>query len=231
MLSGTQLLARARRYADDESEPYYISDEEMYTYLTEAEHLLAVAGRWLRTVREYDVTADDRWIEIGTSPEVIEFMEAELVNTSGTRYPLHFIGALDQVGYYTDHDDYENNAHRTRTLTPGLPRQLIFGKRTGYFELSPPADDDYVVEATQLVYPENAITALTTSPTIPERHHLALPIGAAMLAIEGAEAEQYSVDRVTNLQQAWQRALIRASDEGALVQHDASVVRFSNELW
>lgn len=224
------MLARARRRADDTVEPYFISDEEMYQYITEAERNLAVAGRWLRSVQEYTLAKDDRWLRLKATPELIEVRDAVLVDNAN-RYSLKLIGTMDQAptagSSYNDDYGFLRNSDR---LVPGKPSAIVLGKRSGYMELAPVSDRAYTIELSVIHYPTYEIERATDEPSIPERHHQALAIGAALYALEGSEHEHLSA-KVSSLTMAWQRALIRASEESGNLQHDVSVVQFSNDLW
>lgn len=229
ILTGSDLLARARRYADDSTAPYYISDTEMYTWITEAEKALAVAGKLLRDVREYSIEESDRWVRIPNCPDIIEFKKAVLIDSNGTRFPLKLYGTMDSSPLTEDDEDY-GMVSITSQLTENRPEALFFGKRTNYFEVSPVANADYTVEAQIVQYPAHAIENSFDEPTIGVRHHPAIAIGAALMAIQGSEDEHF-LPRVQNLERAWQQALLRAAEESGAFMRDASVVEFRNDLW
>jgi hypothetical protein len=231
-LTGATLLERARRHADDTVEPYFISDTEMYLYITEAERALAVAGKLLRQVKEYSVTADDRWVSMGAVPEVLEFRDAVLVDANSNRYPLKLIGTLDTSESNAGATNYDYGVSvYTEKLTTGRPKALVLGKRSNFFELSPPANASYTIEASLLVYPSFGIEQAFDEPSIPERHHQAIAIGAALYALEGSEHEHLN-HKMSSLGAAWQRALSRAAEESGIINRDAGgPVQFSNILW
>lgn len=228
ILNGAQLLARTRRLVDDQVEPYYFADAELYIWITEAERSLAEVGGLLRDMKSYTVAENDRWKKIGSYPEVHEFKRAVLVDSSNNRYGLRLLGAMDSEPVVYDDDDY-GIIPLASQLTAGRPEALIFGKRTGYFELSPPANDSYTIEAYREIFPY-PIEEADDEPTISERHHQAIPIGAAVLAMEGSEDEHFT-PRVNNLQGAWARALARAEAESTKMNRDSGLVHFQNDLW
>lgn len=229
-LIGAELLVRTRRLAEDLAEPYYILDEEMYSYITDAERELAVAGRLLRDVHEYSVVKDDKWIAIGTSPEVLEIRKAELVDSNGTRYKLNLKGTLDTMDSSSVDEDYGYVSEVAQT-TKSRPRTLIFGERTGYFKLHPTSNASYTIEAFRTLYPTAAIDGDDDTPSVAERHHAALPIGAALRALQAAETEFFLPDRIQHLEIAWNRALFRAAEETSQISRDTPIVTFSNDLW
>jgi hypothetical protein len=209
--------------------PYYIDDTEIYQYITEAERALAVAGKWIREVRPYSIAENARWLCLGDSPEILEFKDAVLVASSGARYNLKLLGTMDAVPIVDNEADY-GIVSVTSQLTPGRPAALIFGKRSGYAEISPVSNDSYTIEASLVTYPKYAIETSTDEPTIPERHHADIPIGAALMALETNEYEHFA-PKIQNLEMLWQRALIRASSESSAQMRDSGTVRFNNDMW
>jgi hypothetical protein len=230
-LCGSTLLTRARRLADDTVEPYFIDDTEMYQYISEAERALAVAGRWLRSVIEYNVSKDDRWLNLGDSPELIEVRDGVLVDSSANRYPLKFLGTIDHAptAAQSRNSDY-GLITQSGQLKPGRPSALVLGKQTNQAELAPVSDADYTIELSVIHYPVNSIEIALDELSIPERHHQAVAVGAALFALEGSEHEHLN-HKMSSLNSAWQRALIRASEESGDFNHDHGTVHFSNDLW
>ncbi len=232
VLNGATLLERTRRHADDTVPPYFISDTEMYQYLSEAERALATAGKLLRSVEEYTIRENDRWIRLRPTPELIEVRAVTLVDASGNRYPLKLIGTLDAPSAYhgPSNDDY-GLSYSGGTLTPGKPGSLILGKRSDYIEVSPPANATYTLEISVVHYPRYDIERAADEPSIGERHHQALAIGAALFALEGSEHEHLR-NKIDSLGVAWQRALMRAVEESGVMNRDAGgPVYFSNDFW
>jgi len=229
ILNGAQLLERARRLADDYVEPYFISSEEMYTYLTEAERALAVAGKLIRDVVTFPVLENERWISLGEVPEVLEFRQAVLIDVNERRWDLRLQGGMDYVPTTGSRNDY-GIVSQSDKLQPNRPKALIFGKRTGYFELSPIPNGDYTIEANLVFYPTHDIESEHDEPTIAERHHPAIPIGAALMAIRSVENE-HTQAKVQGLERAWQAALMKASAESGAISRDAASVRFSSDFW
>jgi hypothetical protein len=232
VLNGEKLLERARRHADDTVSPYFISDTEMYQYISEAERALAVAGKLLRSVEEYTISRNDRWLKLRATPELIELRDVVLADSSGNRYPLRLLGTLDTPPTVRDSSNYDYGVtHAGDTLTPGKPKALILGKRSGYVEVSPPANASYTLEVSVVHYPRYEIELAADEPSIGERHHQAIAIGAALFALEGSEHEHLK-HKLDSLGAAWQRALIRAAEESGAMNRDAGgPVLFSNELW
>ena len=229
VLTGQTLLERARRHADDTVTPYFISDTEMYEYITEAERALAVAGKLIRDVATLTVGANDRWLAIPSTPEIIEMRTAVLVDSSGNRYKLKINGTMDSEPVGNVDDDY-GFLRSDSKLTPGRPKAIVLGKRTGYAELSPTANDDYTIEISTIVYPANYIEGAYDEPTIGERHHQAIAIGAALYALEGSEHEHLQ-PKLQSLGAAWTRALGRAAEESGQYTREASLVQFTNDMW
>jgi hypothetical protein len=232
ILNGATLLERARRHADDTVEPYFISDSEMYQYLTEAERALATAGKLLRSVEEYTISEDDRWVRIRPIPELIELRAVTLVDSSGNRYPLKLLGTLDTPPSARESSNYDYGlTYAGDTLTPGRPKALVLGKRSDHIELSPPANATYTLEVSVVHYPKYDIERSADEPSIGERHHQAISIGAALFALEGSEHEHLR-NKIESLNAVWQRALMRAAEESGIMNRDAGgPVYFSNDLW
>lgn len=229
-------MTRARRLTDDMVEPYYISDTEMYQHISEAERALAVSGKLLRTVKTYPLVEDQRWVNLKTIPEVIEFKSAELINSDGQRYPLKLLGTMDPPTRASSAylEDYALYSVSTK-LTPDRPRELIFGKKTNYAEVSPVSNDAYTIEASVIIYPSFEIASGSDEPSIAERYHAAIPIGAALFAIGANEFEHFTADelriKLPRLEGAWQQALVRAAKESGAISRDAAPVAFTNDMW
>lgn len=230
IMTGAQLLARARRYTDDMIEPYYTSDEDMFLYLSEAERELAVAGKLLRDVRNYNITENMRWLNLREDPEILELRTATLIDYGNRRWEMLLRGTMDEPpatrSYY---DDYGAVSVSTM-LTPGRPQTVSFGKRKDFVELVPPADAEYTLETTVVLYPSYPIEKPKDVPSIPERHHPAIAIGGALRSLDATKHE-FAAPKIQNLEVVWQRALIRAAEEAGGINRDASVVRFINDMW
>lgn len=229
ILNGAQLLERARRLSDDATPPYYISDSELFSYLTEAERALAVAGKLIRDVATFPVRENERWVYMGDVPEVLEFRQAVLIDVNERRWDLRLQGGTDYTPTSGSRNDY-GLVSQSDKLQPNRPRALIFGRRTGYFELSPIPNADYTIEANLVFYPGYPIESATDEPTIAERHHPAIPVGAALMAIRAVENE-HTQAKVQGLERAWQAALFKASAESGAISRDAASVRFSSDFW
>lgn len=231
ILTGSQLLARARRLSGDDVSPYYISDTEMYIWITEAERELAAEAKILRDVVNYtlDASTRSRWMKLKTYPEIIEVRTVYLVDSNDNRYKLDTKGGMDGYDVAEDYNDY-GLISSTAQLDPGRPKTLIFGKRTGYAEVSPPANADFTVEAHIVHYPRFPIENATDEPTIPERYHQFIPVGAALKAMEGSDDEQLK-EKIAQLETVWARALGKAQKETGALHRDASTVKFNNEMW
>jgi hypothetical protein len=67
-------------------------------------------------------------------------------------------------------------------------------------------------------------------PSIPERHHAAIAVGAALKALD-ATRHEFSPQKIQNLDIVWQRALLRASEEAGHINRDTSTVQFNNDMW
>lgn len=229
ILNGATLLERARRLSDDTIIPFYISDLELFTYLSEAERALAVAGKLLRDVVTFSVKENTRWVKMSEIPEVIEFRRAVLIDENERRWDLRLQGGMDYVPTTGSRNDY-GLVSQSDKLQPGKPKALIFGRRTGFFELSPIPNAAYTIEANLVFYPYNPIESESDEPSIAERHHPAIPIGAALMAIRAVENE-HTQAKVQYLERAWQQALMKASAESGAISRDAATVQFSNEFW
>lgn len=236
ILTGNLILSRARRYTDDISEPYLVDDTEMYIWITEAERALARAGKLIRDVIQYSVTAyastsetGSRWIDIGKAPEIIEVKLATLITSGGARYPLGIYGQNDFSPVIDSEDDY-GIVSIVDQLTPGRPQSIYFGRKSGYFEVLPVPNVAYTIELDAITYPQNPIESAFDEPTIDERFHQYIPIGAAVMALEGTDDEQLQ-DRARELDRAWNAALLKTEAEGAVMHRDMTPVKFSNCLW
>lgn len=226
-LSGEQLLQRVRKFIDDNVVPYLHSDEELYQYLTEAERELALNGRLLRRTLTLSTIAEESWVTLPDAPEIIEFRRAEVVDGSH-RYPLRLQGTMDT--FQSTISDY-GQVFGVSSSTRGRPHILVFGRYTDRIELLPTPDKIFQIEASVLVYPEEPIVSYTTQVTIPVRHEAAVPIGAALRAIEADPFFDHNSNKLQTLANAWQQALIRAAQETGAISREASPVQFSNEYW
>jgi hypothetical protein len=231
LMNGAQLLARARKYADDFVEPYFTPDDEMYLHISEAERQLALAGKLIRDVRRYKARADKRWLDLTEEPEIMEFRTAWVEIPGATqRFELLLRGVMDSSPAISSfYDDYGATAS-AGSLRVGRPQMLRFGTRTNYAELVPIPDKDYVIEAAMVFYPESPIAAAGDFPQIAERYHAHIPVGAALLAMEAMKHE-YPPQKIQNLETAWQQVLFRVQKESGEMNRDASVVRFTNDMW
>jgi hypothetical protein len=230
IMTAGQLLARARKYTDDLISPYFTTDEDMYLYLSEAERDLAVSGELLRDIRNYRVTADMRWLSLKTDPELLEIRTAVLINSSDQRWDLFLRGTMDQPpAMDTAYDDYGAMPSSSQ-LVRGRPQIMSFGKRANYAELIPYADAAYTIEATVVLYPASTLAASGDVPSIPERHHAAIAVGAALKSLD-ATRHEFAPQKIQNLDIVWQRALLRAAEEAGRVNRDSSTVKFNNDMW
>lgn len=230
MMTGAQLLARVRKHTDDIAEPYYTSDEDMYLYISEAERELAVAGKLLRDIRNYKVAAGTRWLNLRTEPELLEFRTAVLIDSGNRRWEMQLRGGMDLPPAIRSYYDDFGALAASSQLIPGRPQVLAFGKRTDIIELLPMADYDYTIEAAVILYPDSPIAKASDVPVIPERHHPAIAIGAALLSLDAMEHE-LAAPKIQSLEIAWQRALLRASEEAGHINRDAAPVQFINDMW
>lgn len=230
IMTGAQLLARARKYTDDMIAPYYTTDEDMYLYLSEAEGDLAAAGMMLRDVKTYHLAAGVRWLYLREDPEILELRTAVLIDPSDNRWEMRLTGGMDQVPADRSYGDDYGLVAASNRLTPGRPQTLTFGKRANFVEVVPPPDGTYSVECTVITYPGCPLEKAGDTPSIPERHHAAIAIGGALLSLDATKHE-FAAPKIANLETAWQRALIRAADEAGNIHRDASVVQFTNDMW
>jgi hypothetical protein len=228
-MNGAQLLLRSRQLSDDLVEPYYVSDEEMMAYITDAQLQLAVAGKLLRAVKSYAVKENDRWVPLGDSPVILEFRQAMLLDANNRRYPLRCQGTMDSLPSRGNFNDY-GLIGQSDVLKPSRPKALIFGKMVDSFELSPISDGSYTIEASVVTYPLDDIASDMDEPEIQARFHIHIPIGAALTAIQSTENE-HSQSKVQGLQAAWQRALIKVAEDTKAVSRDSAVVNFNNDFW
>lgn len=229
LMNGAQLLLRARQLSDDLVEPYFVSDDELFAYLTDSQIQLAVAGKLLRSVKSYAVVENDRWIPLGDTPVVLEFKQAVLIDVNSRRYPLQLNGTMDSLPTIGHRSDY-GLIGQSDVLKPARPKALIFGKQLDSFELSPISDGAYTVEASIVTYPLNDITMAMDEPEIAARFHIHIPIGAALTAIQSTENE-HSQSKVQGLQAAWQRALIKVAEDSKAMHRDSGNVFFNNSYW
>jgi hypothetical protein len=207
----------------------------MWEYLSEAERTLAVVGRLLREVKSYTLSAGQKWIRLVDIPEVIELRSSQLA-VGGRYYPLKIVDAqardADVPSLGSDTDYGEVSTSLASNAGTGRPRAIVVGRRTNHLELVPASDGIYTVELALVTYPPVRIDAADVYPTIPERYHPDIAIGAALFAIDGSESEHFNQPRVQSLGIAWQRAQIRASQETAVQQRDAGTVQFNGSgLW
>jgi hypothetical protein len=214
--------------ADDMAEPYLASDEELYSYINDAISELVVAGRLIRDVKQYSVAEGDQWVAMGASPVVLEVRKAELIDANDNRFELRLKGTMDNAASFTS--DY-GLLIPSNTARSGRPTQLIFGRRTNYFELQPIPNAAFTIEASVALYPSMPLEGADDEPEIDERYHLSIPVGAALRAVEAADYEQPSPTKLQSLGIAWQRALARAAEDSGRISRDASTVYFSNDLW
>lgn len=226
-LTGANLLERVRRYIDDRVEPYTNPDSLLCEFLTEAERQLALGGRLIRTTMNLKAKEGSAWIDLPETPEIIEFRRAELVENVH-RHPLRLQGTMDTRQQQVT--DYGQILTINRN-TQARPTALVFGRSTNRVEVSPVPDQDYIIEASVIVYPEEPITASTSQVSIPARHEAAVAIGAALLALEADPFFDHNSTKMQTLGAAWQQALLRAAQETDVISREASPVQFSNEYW
>jgi hypothetical protein len=184
----------------------------------------------LRKVVTTTIPANTRWFPLQEYPEVIELRTAVLIDGNNRRYPLSLRGTLDSASDINVHSDYGVLVNNYDNLTPGRPQTVYFGKSTNEVEISPVSNAVYTIEMTTIVYPEDAISS-ASYPTIPERHHPAIAIGAAVRA---HELDLYFDDnriRHEPVMAAWQQALVRAAKEDSVISRDTPTVQFSNSYW
>lgn len=231
MLNGAQLLERVRKYVDDTILPYMHADTLCFEFLTEAERELALTSRCLRRIMSYDIEADDQWLDLSDTPEIIEIRKATLTDSRGRKYPIKLCGTMDFPASTVT--DYGMHIQRINTL-PGRPTTLVVGQVNGSamsLELSPISDDAYTIELSTVLYPDYPIDSTSSVPSIPERYHQSIAIGAGVRLLELDPHFDDNSRKIQTMQSAWQQALVRASRESGMIMRDASVVRFSNEYW
>lgn len=220
------LLRLARRYADDETEPYYVDDDDMFLFLTEAQADLARVGELVRQTVEIPVAMGDEWATLPTKPEIVDIQRAELHDpATGSLYGLKLAGARSnspaESGYALS---------RGYRVTPGRPKEAAIGIETGRLKFEHTADRAYTLRLLCTVLPSSSISD-SANPTIPQRFHRYLPYGAAVLAMEGAEAEHFSPERVQMIAGKWQEGLERATLDNRRMQRDHGEVHFTNDAW
>lgn len=223
----SELLRRARVQADDMVEPYFTDDETFMTYLSEAEREICSSGRMLRKELTFAVSGDMRYIDYSDVAEVIELRAAEIIDEFDNHWRLNLQGVTDYVPDNTRYDYGLSPA----VLKTGRPAALIFGRVSDNFELSPLPDQDYTLSVQVIHYPDEPISASGGYPTIPERYHHLIPVGAALRAVETYTQDQEAQTRLANLNQQWARAVERTRRETAIISRDGGNVRFNNDMW
>lgn len=223
----SELLLRARRFSDDLVEPYFTDDTTMYTYLSEAEREIASVGRMMRKELTFAVSGDQRYIDYSTEAEVIELRTADLLDESENKWRLKLQGVMELTGDNTRYD----YGLSTAVLKTGRPTSLIFGRIPDNFELTPLPDKSYTLSVNVITYPDEPIAASGGYPSIPDRYHAMIPIGAAVRAVESYTPDVDAQARLASLNQQWAKAVERTRRETAIISRDSGNVQFSNELW
>lgn len=227
-LYAIDLLDRARRLTDDRKAPYEVDDALMYSFITDAERELAITGRLLRRVVQFDIVADQNVVEYEDGIQVLEFRSAELVDAN-KRHPLRILGTMDSVPL--DEGVHPYGVASSSNSTPGRPTTLVLGKRSSAFEILPKSDGPYTLETTLILYPNNAIEDPDDILSIPERYHTSVPIGAAVRALDYSGYQETNAKKLEDLTKAWKRVLVRAAAETGAISRDAGNIKFSNDLW
>jgi hypothetical protein len=214
MLTGASILSRVRKYTNDYVEPYILPDDLLLAFINEAEREMALNGRILRRVVTLTAAINSDTVALPEEMEVIEFRKAFLIDEN-RRSSLRLQGTMDEPPC---------------SKSVGKPTTLFFGRNYNEVFLSPIPDKRYDIEASLIVYPEEEIT-IRSYPSIPARHHQALAIGGALLALEADFTIAENNRKRSTLEAAWQQALIRAAQETGAISREAAPVQFSNEYW
>lgn len=217
-LTGATLLARTRRLTNDMVSPYYISDEELYEYLSLAETLLAAQGQFLRVISQTLTTvANSPKVALGALPpeRVREVSSVELIDTDGTVEPL----GIKSFQEFTFSDE------------TGPPTEVTFGRESGYMHLRPIPEKVYSLRVTYTGLPL-PIEGESDVPAVPTTWHTYLPYGAALFALSGSEEEHFDPKRLQTISNMWQTGINQAIEARAHFTQDAATVQFNgNGLW
>ena len=216
-LTGEILLARTRRLTNDLVSPYFISDDELFEYLSLAEMVLATQGKFIRTIATVIPTvASTPRVALGslTPDRVREFLSVELLDGTLTT-PL-------KIKSYQEF---------TASQEEGTPAEVTFGRESGYMHIRPIPSGVFDLRLTYLGLPL-AMEAASDTPSIPKAWQTYLHYGAAVMALRGAEEEHHDPQRIQMLEGVWGQGLALAAQAQAVFTQDASTVQWSgNGLW
>ena len=220
----TSLISRARRYSDDEVVPYYISDDEMCEYLTEAERVLAKEGELLRKLVYLQVQPEDQWVDMESAGSIIEVRRATLVDPdTNQRYNLRTTGSMSAPPESGMVDGYSYALKR--------PTSIAFGVTSTHAMLDAIPPKAYTIELMTISYPTDPITLTSEEPEIPEKYHKYIPYGAAVFAMIGSEAEHFDSNRVALVRAFWENGVVEAVAESNKLTRDAGTVQLVNDYW
>jgi hypothetical protein len=255
-LKAVDLLRRTRRLIDDLTPPYWYEDGDLFALLNEAEHEFAKRTECLRGVitwtteagQDTDSSAANAlgtiWLPnyqvdstsgVRTSGDIRRLRRATYQRASSTgdtsKYPLSIGGLqtredqIPEIGW-----DYGITL-TAENLQPGYPRAILMGRKTGYIELLPEADDVYTIEADVILLPFTPIEQGNATPTISQEWHQLLPYGAAIRALRGARDEMYNPKRLDEYNQVWEGGLNDALTDSDVVSADHGRVDFTADVW
>lgn len=218
-LNGTELLARVRRLTNDLAEPYFLSDDELYGYLSAAEREFCEDGEPIKLSKQYQTVAGSSYITtVALSTNFAkELLAAWLLTDSGERYPIGLNGRIPP--------DYVD------MLETGPPTNVMIGIEDTRIQVLPTPDAVYTIQIDYTGLPNEDLTAGSV-PQIPERYHVFLPFGGALLAILSSGEEHYDLSRVKAISSVWETVKADAYSATHARHNNPGPVQFhGNDLW
>lgn len=243
MLTGKQLLMRARRLSDDVEPPYQVSDEDMFENMARAEEDMAIGGRMLPVTLTFETVAGLAYVAVaGIYPARLSEIKSPLLvgwrkervddpgqfDTYVMNYDMDLQGADGVTSVVpTPHNDFAG----TDPDREGRPRALVLGERTGYIRVEPTPDGIYIIQLRAYAHPYPVLTSCSDVPSIPNRYHQDIAVGAALRALNGVDSELFDPRRMKDLKAEWREIMLRVTRETAQADHNVAPVAFSADVW
>jgi hypothetical protein len=217
-LTGSELLSRTRRLTNDTVAPYFISDAEMYEYLSEAERQLAAKGEVLRRTKAFTTTVGQVYVNVpALSIEYVQEITAVWFVNGARRKEVPYRGRFP-----VDFLDTERT---------GPPEAVEIGSNDTRMRVFPTPDEVYTLEVEYRGLPDEEITE-SSVPQVPARFHKMLPFGAAVLALAATSEEHYDASRERAVQGAWFAFLEDLYTQAQARYRNGGTVPFNgNGLW
>ena len=229
-LTGPTLLARTRKLLNDLVAPYFLSDEELYSYLSDAQRVFAEKTGGLILSKTYSTSIGGSYI---SAPQLSIDFASEVINAwhvgaegrmrrlqINGRIPDHLLPPDD--GWSDIEDD---------TVETGPPVAVLVGLHDARITVIPVPDAVFSIQVDYRGLPDEEINS-STGPQLPARYHTYLPFGAATLAYAGTAEEHFDPKRMQSIEGQWLMALNDAYVAHRVRYAENGVVQFDgNGMW